>query len=33
MLFPADPATIAIVKTMVEEEATQAIEGGLQKVS
>ena len=33
MLFPADPATIAIVRAMVEEEAAQAIEGGLQKVS
>ena len=31
MLFPADPATIAIVKAMVEEEAAQAIESGLQK--
>ena len=33
MLFPADPATIAIVKAMVEEEAAQAIESGLQKAS
>ena len=33
MLFPANPATIAIVRAMVEEEAAQAIEGGLQKVS
>ena len=33
MLFPADPATIAIVKAMVEEEATQAIESGVQKAS
>jgi transcriptional regulator with XRE-family HTH domain len=33
MLFPADPATIAIVKAMVEEEAAQAIESGRQKAS
>jgi hypothetical protein len=33
MLFPADPATIAIVKAMVEEEAAQAIESGVQKAS
>jgi transcriptional regulator with XRE-family HTH domain len=31
MLFPADPATIAIVRAMVEEEAAQAIESGRQK--
>jgi hypothetical protein len=33
MLFPADPATIAIVKAMVEEEAVQAIESRQQKAS
>ena len=33
MLFPADPATIAIVRAMVEEEAAQAIESGRQKAS
>ena len=33
MLFPADPATIAIVKAMVEEGAPQAIKSGLQKAS
>jgi hypothetical protein len=33
MLFPADPATIAIVRAMVEEEAAQANESGLQKAS
>jgi hypothetical protein len=33
MLFPADPATIAIVKAMVEEGAAQAIKSGLQKAS
>ena len=29
MLFPADPATVAIVKAMVEEEAAKAVESGL----
>jgi len=33
MLFPADPATIAIVRAMVEEEAAQAIESEVQKAS
>ena len=31
MLFPADPATIAIINAMVEDEAAQAIESGLPK--
>jgi hypothetical protein len=33
MLFPADPATIAIVKAMVEEEAAQVIESGLSSIA
>jgi hypothetical protein len=33
MLFPADPATIAIVKAMVEEEAAQVIESGLPSIA